>query len=38
MLTGREVRGDEALRIGLIERLLYRDVVGESLTGRQAAA
>jgi enoyl-CoA hydratase/carnithine racemase len=31
MLTGREVRGDEALRIGLIERLLYRDVVGESL-------
>jgi enoyl-CoA hydratase len=31
MLTGREVRGNEACRIGLIERVLYRDVVEESL-------
>jgi enoyl-CoA hydratase/carnithine racemase len=30
MLTGREIHGDEALRIGLVERLLYRDVVQEA--------
>ena len=31
MLTGREIRGTEAWRIGLIERLLPRDVVEQSL-------
>lgn len=30
MLTGRLVTGDEALRIGLVERLFYRDVVREA--------
>jgi enoyl-CoA hydratase len=30
LLTGREVHGDEALRIGLVERLLYRDVAEEA--------
>lgn len=30
ILTGRPISGDEALRIGLVERLVYRDVVGEA--------
>jgi enoyl-CoA hydratase len=34
LLTGREVHGDEALRIGLVERLVYRDVAEEA---REAA-
>jgi enoyl-CoA hydratase len=31
MLTGREIDGEEALRIGLVDRLLASDVAGESL-------
>jgi enoyl-CoA hydratase/carnithine racemase len=30
LLTGREVHGDEGLRIGLVDRLVYRDVVEEA--------
>jgi enoyl-CoA hydratase len=44
MLTGREIRGDEAWRIGLVDRLIYGDVLAESLgiardmAGQSAAA
>jgi enoyl-CoA hydratase len=31
MLTGREIHGDEAWRIGLVDRVLYRDPVEEAL-------
>jgi enoyl-CoA hydratase len=31
MLTGREIHGDEAWRIGLVDRVLYRDPVAETL-------
>lgn len=31
MLTGRDIDGDEAARIGLVDRLLTGDVVGETL-------
>jgi enoyl-CoA hydratase len=31
MLTGREIHGDEACRIGLVDRVLYRDPVAETL-------
>jgi enoyl-CoA hydratase/carnithine racemase len=30
LLSGREIDGAEALRIGLVDRVLYRDVVGEA--------
>src|SRR5206468_7251634 len=31
MLSGREIHGDEAWRIGLVDRLLYKDPVAETL-------
>jgi enoyl-CoA hydratase/carnithine racemase len=31
ILTGREIRGEEAMRIGLADRLVYRNAVEESL-------
>ncbi len=31
LLTGREIHADEAWRIGLVDRLLYRDCVDETL-------
>jgi enoyl-CoA hydratase len=38
ILTGRVIAGDEALRIGLVERLFYRHVVEESLGIARAIA
>ncbi len=38
MLTGREVRGEEALRLGLADRVFYRDCVAESLAEAQLVA
>jgi enoyl-CoA hydratase len=38
MLTGRLIAGDEALRIGLVERLFYRDVAHEAQAAAEALA
>jgi enoyl-CoA hydratase len=38
LFTGRLVAGDEALRVGLVEHLFYRDVVEQSLAIARAIA